>query len=513
MKKIYTCILLTLIFSFITTLLHAQPLFLTGASTDPTCDGASNGSITITATGGLQPYTYSIDGITFQNSNVFTGLAAGSYSIFVQDANFDITENNTLINLGPPLTAIVTPTPTPCQYGWAGSITINSSTATAPYTFTLNAFTPNPTVTSIPESFTLLPEGVYTITIADALGCTGSVTTTVVDGPPIQATYTITPASCHGADDGIIYMNFSGGIAPWTVFSLPGGAVVLNYYAQGGGSGVDTAGTFSMLIQDPQGCEGTFTLVIPDQPVATTTVNNDTAVCANNPVQLHGTGTSPANIYGTLFEWSPSTGLSDPTIADPVATPAVTTTYTLTTRTDWSIPTCVSSNEVTITVDNLQAPTIQNNNGTVVIDNPIAGIHYNWQVLNGNIWQDVDPSATGTSYTVTSQGNYRVKASSGGCEKYSDGLEVSPLSSRNPFGIAIYPNPASNMLTINDLKLEDSWQTLEIISYNGSRALPVNNIRNKTSVTVNISSLNSGVYIGRLIKGDGRTVELRFIKE
>ena len=71
MKKCYSRIFLAVIFSFAITVLHAQSLFLTGTSADPTCDGAANGSIAITATGGLQPYTYSIDGITFQNSNVY----------------------------------------------------------------------------------------------------------------------------------------------------------------------------------------------------------------------------------------------------------------------------------------------------------------------------------------------------------------------------------------------------------------------------------------------------------
>ncbi|NBT16997.1 MAG: hypothetical protein EBS95_11765, partial [Chitinophagia bacterium] len=56
-------------------------------STNISCNGGNDGTITITATGGSTK-KYSIDnGATFQSSNVFTGLTAGSYTIVVSDNN------------------------------------------------------------------------------------------------------------------------------------------------------------------------------------------------------------------------------------------------------------------------------------------------------------------------------------------------------------------------------------------------------------------------------------------
>lgn len=50
------------------------------------CSNANAGTITVNATGAIAPYTYSIDGINFQSSNVFTGLTAKDYTVLIKDA-------------------------------------------------------------------------------------------------------------------------------------------------------------------------------------------------------------------------------------------------------------------------------------------------------------------------------------------------------------------------------------------------------------------------------------------
>jgi gliding motility-associated-like protein len=63
------------------------PLAITFTVNDPNCFGNSNGSIIVSATGGVQPYRFSINGGNPQASNVFPGLGAGSYTITAFDVN------------------------------------------------------------------------------------------------------------------------------------------------------------------------------------------------------------------------------------------------------------------------------------------------------------------------------------------------------------------------------------------------------------------------------------------
>jgi len=55
--------------------------------TDVTCNGNDDGSILFNITGGTGSLTYSIDGINFQSSNLFSNLAPGTYNTVATDAN------------------------------------------------------------------------------------------------------------------------------------------------------------------------------------------------------------------------------------------------------------------------------------------------------------------------------------------------------------------------------------------------------------------------------------------
>ncbi|QLH48175.1 MAG: hypothetical protein HWD58_07430 [Bacteroidota bacterium] len=64
----------------------ATPISISGPVNAAQC-GFSNGSLDLTASGGVGPYTFSIDGNTAQPGGLFTNLAPGMHTITVMDAN------------------------------------------------------------------------------------------------------------------------------------------------------------------------------------------------------------------------------------------------------------------------------------------------------------------------------------------------------------------------------------------------------------------------------------------
>ena len=144
------------------------------------CNGDSNGAFTVTASGGLPPYTYDIGSGPTLNNN-FTGLTAGTYTVTVTDAN-SCTETTTITLTEPdPINFTIVKTDIQCGATGTepGSIDVTNVTGgTAPYTYTL---TDNPasagfptsytTVGSEDHSFTILNFGIYTVTVVDSNGC------------------------------------------------------------------------------------------------------------------------------------------------------------------------------------------------------------------------------------------------------------------------------------------------------------------------------------------------------
>jgi hypothetical protein len=167
------------------TLTQTAAFALSETHLNVSCFGGSNGSIDLTVTGGAGSYTYSwSNGASTQD---LTGLAAGSYTVTVTDAN------NCSALLGP--IAITQPAvlaasevhTTTCLTSPDGSITLTVSGGTTPYGFSWS----NGAST---QDLTGLAAGSYTVTVTDAHGCS-----TVVGPVAITVrTYTITPSASVG---------------------------------------------------------------------------------------------------------------------------------------------------------------------------------------------------------------------------------------------------------------------------------------------------------------------------
>ncbi|MBI3512197.1 MAG: PKD domain-containing protein [Bacteroidetes bacterium] len=186
-----------------------------GPVSNVSCNGGSNGSASITATGGNPAYTYSWTP-NVSASNTLTGVTAGNYSVTVTDAN-GCTSNVTLTITEPPALAVIASAAPPAVC--AGSQVSLSSTATGgvpAYTTTWNPGSMN----GANQNVTPASSVTYTVTVVDVNGCsaTDSVNVTVFPMPVATFSANITSGCAP------VCVNFSdlstignpGNIAAWT---------------------------------------------------------------------------------------------------------------------------------------------------------------------------------------------------------------------------------------------------------------------------------------------------------
>ncbi|MFH1320500.1 MAG: T9SS type A sorting domain-containing protein [Bacteroidota bacterium] len=176
------------------------------SGTDVSTCGASDGAADLTIIGGIAPYTYIwSDGNTTED---LTGLAAGSYSVTIVDANGCITNNSTVISEPPTVSATITGTDVSCSGGNNASADLTVTGGTAPYTY----FWSNGAVT---EDVSGLAAGTYTVLVTDSNGCSSSGAVTITQLPAMGLSFTIQDVSACGSSDATATISVSGGTPPY----------------------------------------------------------------------------------------------------------------------------------------------------------------------------------------------------------------------------------------------------------------------------------------------------------
>jgi len=232
----------------------------------------------------------------------------------------------------------------------------------------------------------------YTLMVTDALGCSGMDMVTISVNPAPFADAGFGAAICMG--DNIQLSGNGAGTYLWSPAATLDDATLTSPTA----SPVATT-TYTLTITDAIGCTGTDT--------ATVFVSNGNAdagtftnICAGTTVNLAATG-------GTTYTWNASTSLSSTTIANPIASPTTTTTYTVTI--DDATTGCITTDTVTVQVNALPVANAGANSaiciGSTATLNASGGGTYSWlpttDLSNAAIANPIaNPTAT-TNYTVT----------------------------------------------------------------------------------------------------------------
>lgn len=161
--------------------------------------GGSNGNLTVTASGGKEPYEYRINDGDFQLSNVFTDLDPQYYNIYVMDQNDCIDSVRTFIGGVQEVRAIALVTPSGCGES-NGSLEIIAKNGIEPYRYQLGEIDNY----TFDNTFTDLPSGIYSVWVKDSrdcfLGIYPVVLTGIVSEDIMPFFQTSCNEGCHASD-------------------------------------------------------------------------------------------------------------------------------------------------------------------------------------------------------------------------------------------------------------------------------------------------------------------------
>ncbi len=253
------------------TVVITQP---TAFSSSPTishvsCNGLSDGSVTLNVSGGTGAYTENWSG---ENPSA---LAAGTYPVIVTDASMCTYNTSVTINEPAAISATETVTNVDCNSGNDGTAFLNISGGTSPYSEDWQG-----------ENNTALSAGTYTVIITDANNCTANHMVTITEPNAISVTPNTNDVSCNGFTDGSASLSISGGTSP--------------YSEDWGGENPNalSAGTYSVVITDANGCTSTESVTI-SEPNALAVSGNVTHENAGNDgeVDITVSGGTPAYSY------------------------------------------------------------------------------------------------------------------------------------------------------------------------------------------------------------------------
>jgi hypothetical protein len=259
------------------------------ATTPTSCSGANNGTITVTPGGGSFPYQYSLNGGPLQSSNVFSGLAGGNYTIRVVDVNGCNSTYPVTINSGVALNATISKTNVSCNGTADGTITVNVSTGTPPYQYSLDNVTG---LTS--NTFTGLTAGAYTVYYLDNNACSNSQPVTITQPAILNMTLTSQAPRCFGYSDGSIIAFTTGGTGSYQ-YSLNN----ITWQVSNTFNNI-AAGAYTVYCRDVNGCIITKAITITQPTLFTATASVIDASCsggANGQITITPSGGTAPYYY------------------------------------------------------------------------------------------------------------------------------------------------------------------------------------------------------------------------
>jgi len=368
------------------TITSPSAISITGTPTHVTCNGLSNGSITVSATGGTgnKTFTWS-NGATGATAS---GLAAGTYTVTATDQNGCSVQQSFTLTTSSGITITGVLTHVTCNGLNNGLIVASATGGTGNKTFTWSNGATGATVSG-------LAAGSYTVTATDQNGCSAQQSFTITTPSAINITGTVTPISCGGLNNGSIQVSATGGVGSKT-FSWshgPSGATVNNL----------AAGTYTVTATDQTACsvQQSFTITAPGTITLSGTIQHASCGSSNGSIAVSTIGGAGQ----ITISWS--NGASGTSVSNlaPGSYTATATDASGCSSQQIFIVNSQSALQVSAVATNVTCAGGTNGSVTASVSGASGALVYNWS--NGS---------TGSTLSGLSAGTYSVTAvDAGGC--------------------------------------------------------------------------------------------------
>lgn len=284
------------------TITITQPAAITTTvSSAPASCGASDGTATVSASGGTGSlnYSWSPGG---QTTSTATGLAGGNYMVTITDVNGCTQTATVTVSSSVAGTANITSgANVSCNGGNNGNATAAMAGGTSPFTYLWS----NSQTTS---AATGLSAGNYSVTITDANGCTATTTISITQPAALSASVTTTNSTCS-APNGTASVSAGGGTPAYIYLWAPGGQTTSTATGLSGG-------THSVTVTDANGCTFVISAVVNITGGGTASILSNTNVSCNGGNNGSATATITGGTPNYTYAWnngqttSVATGLS-----------------------------------------------------------------------------------------------------------------------------------------------------------------------------------------------------------
>ena len=279
------------------------------ATTPASCSGAPDGTITINGAGGNSSYTYSIDGVNFQTSNVFN-VPGSSPTVTIKDGNGCLATQNVSIPLNNTVTVDAGLPKTICE---GTSVVLDAVSNGTSFQWSSPVGLDDPIMLN-PRANPVVDTRYYLTATTGICSRIDSIDVFVRPAPIPDA----------GSDFNICYgknftLNASGGVSfewtPTTNFVSPSTSASQNPEVRANGDI-----TYSLMVTDIFNCRS----LVPDivkvdvTPSVRIFAGNDTVASVGQPIRLHVREMSNAGV--TSYNWTPGFPMPDPTDQSPVVT-------------------------------------------------------------------------------------------------------------------------------------------------------------------------------------------------